>query len=632
MLASVIGLRANATAIAGAELEALGVLGREEQREERVVAGLGRPARRRSPTLLELPGRRADSAMPTLADRRSHRRPSWPRTVDRVHPSGLRHAERPARAGRRPVSHARGRPRTAVRVGVPPRGTLDRMGVALPVAVAELDLGVQELPARVPVLLPRPAARAAVGARRARARSCTGRSSCSCCRPPADRTLDAALADLDRARAELADRPRVRRARARRARSGRVPRRRRGARAPVLRARGPHHRAPDRARAQARGASSATCASARHHRPARARRRRRARHHRLQDRLGAARAVRAQEPRAACTCTRCCASRCSGERPVRVQLLYLSKPEAIIAEPSEQSVTGVAAQDQALWSAIERACARDDFRPAPGPLCDFCTFKAYCPAFGGDPAQAAELRGPGTVIEPPLPLRRLSPPGASVLRHGTGASPMSASASPRRSSPAVRRSTTTRSTMRVDADPNGTPRRSTACFYRLSSAADHSLLWFALGVGAGRAHAATSRFALRFGAAMGIESALTNGPIKSLFRRVRPRSTSRRRPAPLRHAPADHVVVPVGPRDRGVHGRGPARERATRDAALVRARRARRGQPRLRADAPRVRRHRRRGARARARPGARRSSRGSRGNRIVGSEAGRGNRRDRSKR
>ena len=37
-------------------------------------------------------------------------------------------------------------------------------------------------------------------------------------------------------------------------------------------------------------------------------------------------------------------------------------------------------------------------------LCDFCAFQAYCPAFGGDPEQAAELRGPGTVIEPALPL------------------------------------------------------------------------------------------------------------------------------------------------------------------------------------------------------------------------------------
>lgn len=93
-----------------------------------------------------------------------------------------------------------------------------------------------------------------------------------------------------------------------------------------------------------------------------------------------------------------------GRRPARVQLLYLSKPEAIIATPTEQSCRGMQRKATALWSAIERACARDDFRPNPGRLCDFCAFKAYCPAFGGDPEQAEELRGPGTVIEPALPL------------------------------------------------------------------------------------------------------------------------------------------------------------------------------------------------------------------------------------
>jgi len=93
-----------------------------------------------------------------------------------------------------------------------------------------------------------------------------------------------------------------------------------------------------------------------------------------------------------------------GKRPARVQLLYLSKPEAIIATPTEQSCRGVARKTTALWSAIEGACARDDFRAKPSRLCDFCSFKRYCPQYGGDPEQAVELRGPGTVIAPALPL------------------------------------------------------------------------------------------------------------------------------------------------------------------------------------------------------------------------------------
>ena len=58
-------------------------------------------------------------------------------------------------------------------------------------------------------------------------------------------------------------------------------------------------------------------------------------------------------------------------------------------------------------------------------------------------------------------------------------------------------------------------------FYGLSSAADHGLLWFSLGA-VRAARAADPAPALRLGAAMAIESAVTNGPIKACFRRIRP--------------------------------------------------------------------------------------------------------------
>jgi undecaprenyl-diphosphatase len=58
-------------------------------------------------------------------------------------------------------------------------------------------------------------------------------------------------------------------------------------------------------------------------------------------------------------------------------------------------------------------------------------------------------------------------------------------------------------------------------FYGLSSAADHGLLW--LLIGASRAaRRGEPAIALRTGAALGVESLLTNGPIKAMFRRVRP--------------------------------------------------------------------------------------------------------------
>ena len=86
-----------------------------------------------------------------------------------------------------------------------------------------------------------------------------------------------------------------------------------------------------------------------------------------------------------------------GRRPVRVQLMYLSRPEVLSICPSEQSVTGMERKALALYAAVERACARDDFRPNRTRLCDWCSFRAYCPAWGGDPALAA--------AHAPVPLR-----------------------------------------------------------------------------------------------------------------------------------------------------------------------------------------------------------------------------------
>lgn len=80
-----------------------------------------------------------------------------------------------------------------------------------------------------------------------------------------------------------------------------------------------------------------------------------------------------------------------GRRPAKVQLLHLREPLAIIATPSEQSIRGLQTRTRAIWTAVERACEREDFRPKPSRLCDYCAFKAYCPAFGGDPRLAGTV-------------------------------------------------------------------------------------------------------------------------------------------------------------------------------------------------------------------------------------------------
>lgn len=88
-----------------------------------------------------------------------------------------------------------------------------------------------------------------------------------------------------------------------------------------------------------------------------------------------------------------------GARPARVQLLHLREPMAITTVPSAQSIRGLETQTKAIWSAVEHACAADDFRPKPGRPCSWCGYHAYCPAVGGDlsllPAPVAPVGAPG---------------------------------------------------------------------------------------------------------------------------------------------------------------------------------------------------------------------------------------------
>lgn len=70
-----------------------------------------------------------------------------------------------------------------------------------------------------------------------------------------------------------------------------------------------------------------------------------------------------------------------GRAPAEVRLLYLRQPIAISSVASEQTIRGQRRRTLAVWSAIEKACGAEDFRPHVGPLCDYCNFKASCPAF-----------------------------------------------------------------------------------------------------------------------------------------------------------------------------------------------------------------------------------------------------------
>ena len=89
-----------------------------------------------------------------------------------------------------------------------------------------------------------------------------------------------------------------------------------------------------------------------------------------------------------------------GVRPRTVQLLYLRQPLAITTHPTDRTTRGTRRTLAAVWQAVERACERDDFRPQTSRLCDYCAYKPFCPAYGGDPTAAAAALRPEPAAAP----------------------------------------------------------------------------------------------------------------------------------------------------------------------------------------------------------------------------------------
>ncbi|HVC26166.1 MAG TPA: PD-(D/E)XK nuclease family protein [Acidimicrobiales bacterium] len=88
-----------------------------------------------------------------------------------------------------------------------------------------------------------------------------------------------------------------------------------------------------------------------------------------------------------------------GRVPSEVRLMYLRDPIVVTESPNAQTIRGVRQRALAVWTAIERACDRDDFRPSPSRLCGSCAFQQHCPAFGGDPERARGDLGPASAAE-----------------------------------------------------------------------------------------------------------------------------------------------------------------------------------------------------------------------------------------
>jgi putative RecB family exonuclease len=113
-----------------------------------------------------------------------------------------------------------------------------------------------------------------------------------------------------------------------------------------------------------------------------------------------------------------------GRRPAVVRLLYLRDRVVISAAPTDQAMRGTRQRALGVWSAIERACQKDDFRPNPSSLCRYCAFQAYCPSFGGDPALAALALGAPPLAASPAAGQELAlaASGSGAVAAGSGGS------------------------------------------------------------------------------------------------------------------------------------------------------------------------------------------------------------------
>jgi putative RecB family exonuclease len=96
--------------------------------------------------------------------------------------------------------------------------------------------------------------------------------------------------------------------------------------------------------------------------------------------------------------------RMRGVIPKVLQLVYLGNGEILRYQPDEADLLATERKVNALWAAIRDADELREWQPNRSRACDWCSFKAICPAWGGTP--------------PPVPPRRSRVTPDAVLPRG----------------------------------------------------------------------------------------------------------------------------------------------------------------------------------------------------------------------
>jgi putative RecB family exonuclease len=77
--------------------------------------------------------------------------------------------------------------------------------------------------------------------------------------------------------------------------------------------------------------------------------------------------------------------RMTSDVPRLLQLMYLGNGDVLRYEPNEDDLRSTERKVLALRDAISRAADAQAFDPSPSKLCDWCSHRALCPAWGGSP-------------------------------------------------------------------------------------------------------------------------------------------------------------------------------------------------------------------------------------------------------
>lgn len=73
-----------------------------------------------------------------------------------------------------------------------------------------------------------------------------------------------------------------------------------------------------------------------------------------------------------------------GVIPAMLQLIYLGNGEVLRYSPDEADLRATERKVDAVFAAIRRAQLTGEWKPSKSRLCDWCSFQAHCPEFGGE--------------------------------------------------------------------------------------------------------------------------------------------------------------------------------------------------------------------------------------------------------